>query len=85
MIQHDEASIFRDCLGGMYCYFYALAHLPRTDAMLFSYAAPVFTPLPAKPRGKRVAARARAPISEYATPWSAANQCPRPQLGRRPP
>ena len=32
-------------LGGMYCYFYALAHLPLTDAMLFSYAAPVFTPL----------------------------------------
>ncbi len=32
-------------LGGMYCYFYALAHLPLTDAMLFSYAAPVFTPI----------------------------------------
>lgn len=32
-------------LGAMYCYFYALAHLPLTDAMLFSYAAPVFTPL----------------------------------------
>ncbi len=32
-------------LVAMYCYFYALAHLPLTDAMLFSYAAPVFTPL----------------------------------------
>lgn len=32
-------------LAAMYCYFYALAHLPLTDAMLFSYAAPVFTPL----------------------------------------
>ena len=25
-------------LAAMYCYFYALAHLPLTDAMLFSYA-----------------------------------------------
>jgi drug/metabolite transporter (DMT)-like permease len=32
-------------LAAMYCYFYALAHLPLTDAMLFSYAAPVFTPV----------------------------------------
>ena len=32
-------------LAAMYCYFYALARLPLTDAMLFSYAAPVFTPL----------------------------------------
>ena len=32
-------------LVAMYCYFYALAHLPLTDAMLFSYAAPIFTPL----------------------------------------
>lgn len=32
-------------LAAMYCYFYALAHLPLADAMLFSYAAPVFTPL----------------------------------------
>lgn len=35
-------------LAAMYCYFYALAHLPLTDAMLFSYAAPVFTPLIAR-------------------------------------
>jgi drug/metabolite transporter (DMT)-like permease len=32
-------------LGGMYCFFYALANLPLADAMLFTYAAPVFTPL----------------------------------------
>lgn len=32
-------------LGGMYCYFYALSHLPLADAMLFNYAAPVFTPI----------------------------------------
>ena len=35
-------------LAAMYCYFYALARLPLTDAMLFSYAAPVFTPLIAR-------------------------------------
>jgi drug/metabolite transporter (DMT)-like permease len=32
-------------LGAMYCFFYAIAHLPLADAMLFTYAAPVFTPL----------------------------------------
>ncbi|WXL27599.1 EamA family transporter [Ectopseudomonas mendocina] len=32
-------------LAGMYCFFYALANLPLADAMLFTYAAPVFTPL----------------------------------------
>ncbi|MCY1543593.1 carboxylate/amino acid/amine transporter [compost metagenome] len=29
----------------MYCFFYALAYLPLTDAMLFTYSAPLFTPL----------------------------------------
>ena len=29
----------------MYCFFYAIAHLPLADAMLFTYSAPVFTPL----------------------------------------
>jgi drug/metabolite transporter (DMT)-like permease len=29
----------------MYCFFYAIAHLPLADAMVFTYAAPVFTPL----------------------------------------
>jgi len=32
-------------LGAMYCFFYAIAHLPLADAMVFTYAAPVFTPL----------------------------------------
>lgn len=32
-------------LGGMYCFFYAIAHLPLADAMVFTYAAPVFTPI----------------------------------------
>lgn len=32
-------------LAAMYCFFYAIAHLPLADAMLFTYAAPVFTPL----------------------------------------
>lgn len=32
-------------LGAMYCFFYAIAHLPLADAMLFTYSAPVFTPL----------------------------------------
>ena len=29
----------------MYCFFYAIAHLPLADAMLFTYSAPVFTPV----------------------------------------
>lgn len=32
-------------LAAMYCFFYAIAHLPLADAMLFTYAAPVFTPV----------------------------------------
>ena len=32
-------------LGAMYCFFYAIAHLPLADAMLFTYSAPVLTPL----------------------------------------
>lgn len=32
-------------LSAMYCFFYAIAHLPLADAMIFTYAAPVFTPI----------------------------------------
>lgn len=32
-------------LAAMYCFFYAIAHLPLADAMVFTYSAPVFTPL----------------------------------------
>lgn len=32
-------------LGAMYCFFYAIAHLPLADAMVFTYAAPIFTPV----------------------------------------
>lgn len=32
-------------LGAMYCFFYAIAHLPLADAMVFTYSAPVFTPV----------------------------------------
>ncbi len=32
-------------LAAMYCFFNAIAHLPLADAMLFTYSAPVFTPL----------------------------------------
>ncbi|HEY9134458.1 MAG TPA: DMT family transporter [Pseudomonadales bacterium] len=32
-------------VAAMYCFFYAIATLPLADAMLFTYAAPVFTPL----------------------------------------
>lgn len=32
-------------LAAMYCFFYAIAHLPLADAMLFTYSAPIFTPL----------------------------------------
>ena len=35
-------------LAAMYCFFYAIAHLPLADAMLFTYSAPVFTPLIAR-------------------------------------
>lgn len=45
--QHPWLHLKRSACGlvAMYCYFYALANLPLTDAMLFTYAAPVFTPL----------------------------------------
>ena len=45
--QHLRAHFLRTFfgLGAMYCFFYAIAHLPLADAMLFTYAAPVFTPL----------------------------------------
>ena len=32
-------------LAAMYCFFYAIAHLPLADAMLFTYSAPEFTPV----------------------------------------
>ena len=46
-------------LAAMYCFFYALAHLPLADAMLFTYSAPLFTPLIAwwwlkEPLNKRI-------------------------------
>jgi drug/metabolite transporter (DMT)-like permease len=46
-------------LAAMYCFFYAIAHLPLADAMLFTYSAPVFTPLIAwcwlkEPLSKRI-------------------------------
>lgn len=48
-------------LAAMYCFFYAIAHLPLADAMLFTYAAPLFTPLIARwwlkePLSKRILA-----------------------------
>ena len=46
-------------LAAMYCFFYAIAHLPLADAMLFTYSAPLFTPLIAwwwlkEPLSKRI-------------------------------
>ncbi|MDM8349638.1 DMT family transporter [Pseudomonas sp. sp1636] len=46
-------------LAAMYCFFYAIAHLPLADAMLFTYSAPLFTPLIARwwlkePLSKRI-------------------------------
>lgn len=32
-------------LGAMYCFFFAIAHIPLAEAMLFTYSAPVFVPL----------------------------------------
>lgn len=48
-------------LAAMYCFFYAIAHLPLADAMLFTYSAPLFTPLIAwwwlkEPLSKRILA-----------------------------
>jgi len=34
-------------LAAMYCYFYALAHLPLSEAVLLNYTAPLFIPLAA--------------------------------------
>jgi len=31
----------------MYCYFYAIAHLPLAEAVLLNYSAPLFIPLAA--------------------------------------
>ncbi|WP_394558156.1 DMT family transporter [Aquipseudomonas alcaligenes] len=42
-----KAHLWRTTYGllAMYCFFYAIAHLPLADAMLFTYSAPVFTPV----------------------------------------
>lgn len=32
-------------LGGMYCFFYALGHLPFAEAVLFSFTSPLFIPI----------------------------------------
>lgn len=32
-------------LAAMYCFFFAIAHIPLAEAMLFTYSAPVFVPL----------------------------------------
>ncbi|WP_068827831.1 DMT family transporter [Pseudomonas sp. BMS12] len=42
-----QAHMWRTAYGlaAMYCFFYAIAHLPLADAMLFTYSAPVFTPV----------------------------------------
>jgi len=39
--------LIRSCAGlaAMYCFFYAIAHMALANAMLFTYAAPVFVPL----------------------------------------
>ncbi len=34
-------------LAAMYCYFYAIAHLPLSEAVLLNYTAPLFIPLAA--------------------------------------
>ncbi|WP_150301588.1 DMT family transporter [Pseudomonas profundi] len=56
MVMHGFAPFRTQRLGGhflrtfyglsaMYCFFYAIAHLPLADSMIFTYAAPVFTPI----------------------------------------
>ena len=45
--KHLKSHLWRTTYGlaAMYCFFYAIAHLPLADAMLFTYSAPVFTPV----------------------------------------
>ncbi len=45
--QRIKSHLWRTAFGlaAMYCFFYAIAHLPLADAMLFTYSAPVFTPV----------------------------------------
>nr|WP_298140726.1 DMT family transporter [uncultured Pseudomonas sp.] len=45
--QRIRSHLWRTAFGlaAMYCFFYAIAHLPLADAMLFTYSAPVFTPV----------------------------------------
>ncbi len=45
--QRLKSHLWRSGFGllAMYCFFYAIAHLPLADAMVFTYSAPVFTPL----------------------------------------
>lgn len=48
--QRLNSHLWRTGFGllAMYCFFYAIAHLPLADAMVFTYSAPVFTPLIAR-------------------------------------
>ena len=48
--KHLKSHLWRTTYGlaAMYCFFYAIAHLPLADAMLFTYSAPVFTPFIAR-------------------------------------
>ena len=45
--QRIKSHLWRTTFGlaAMYCFFYGIAHLPLADAMLFTYSAPVFTPV----------------------------------------
>ncbi|WP_454255484.1 DMT family transporter [Pseudomonas sp. Marseille-Q8238] len=47
---HLKSHLWRATYGlaAMYCFFYAIAHLPLADAMLFTYSAPLFTPFIAR-------------------------------------
>ena len=36
-------------LGAMYCFFYAIAHLPLAEATLLNYSTPLLPPLFSKP------------------------------------
>lgn len=47
--RHLSAHLVRALAGlaAMYCYFYAIAHLPLAEAVLLNYSAPLFIPLAA--------------------------------------
>jgi len=47
--QHFGGHLWRSCVGlaAMYCFFFAIGHMPLANAMLLNYAAPLYIPFAA--------------------------------------